>query len=109
MDQSSEEPAVAALPCRSCGEGVAPTASPEANQRHSARGAGTGKHPETGGADVGVPIFDDDAPTIPIHLPGGVGCLRRCHAYDEAGENLPRSIDGNDVTWTRIEAPEGAI
>ena len=29
--------------------------------------------------------------------------------YDEAGENLPRSIDGNDVTWTRIEAPEGAI
>ena len=25
------------------------------------------------------------------------------------GENLPRSIDGNDVTWTRIDASEGAI
>ena len=29
--------------------------------------------------------------------------------YEEAGENLPRSIDGNDVTWTRIEAAAGAI
>jgi len=29
--------------------------------------------------------------------------------YDEAGENLPRSIDGNDVTWTRIDASGGAI
>ena len=29
--------------------------------------------------------------------------------YDEAGENLPLSIDGNDVTWTRIDASGGAI
>jgi hypothetical protein len=29
--------------------------------------------------------------------------------YDEAGENLPRSVDGNDVSWTRIEGFEGAI
>ena len=29
--------------------------------------------------------------------------------YHEAGENLPRSIDGNDVTWTRIDAAGGAI
>ena len=29
--------------------------------------------------------------------------------YKEAGENLPRSIDGNDVTWTRIDEAGGAI
>jgi hypothetical protein len=29
--------------------------------------------------------------------------------YHEAGENLPRSVDGNDASWTRIDAAEGAI
>jgi hypothetical protein len=29
--------------------------------------------------------------------------------YEEAGGNLPRTIDGSDVSWTRIDASEGAI
>src|SRR5947208_6735041 len=29
--------------------------------------------------------------------------------YDQAGANLPLSIDGNEVNWARIEASEGEI
>jgi hypothetical protein len=29
--------------------------------------------------------------------------------YEQAGHNLPTSIDGNEVSWTRIDASEGAI
>ena len=35
--------------------------------------------PPNCGTDVGVGIFDDDAPTIPIHLQDRVDCLRCCH------------------------------
>ena len=30
-------------------------------------------------------------------------------SHNETGENLPQSIDGNEVSWTRLEASEGEI
>src|SRR4051794_22608101 len=44
----------------------------------SAPAAGGATHAQLRMA-ASVGIFDDDAPTIPIHLQDGVDCLRCCH------------------------------